>query len=379
MDYRSSDLIWGGNVKKWIITLAIVPVAALSLLFMFHGIFDPVREIPDPYYQDPGHNVTNRSELIHVLPRLTGAYQEDYFDCSEMSAFMEWYLEGHGVDTVIVTGERNQSHNISTGGFEYEKGAGDHAWIIANVSGERFLIESTLARVVPKSLERYYLADKTYNDIYDAVRSSRSVEEYDWWAVMDIGSPVPFKTPVSLPVSPELETDIFDLVNMAREDDGLPALKQNDALAEVARAYSRDLATHRDSGDDGEERVGDEEVDTGDAADELGDLLKKSGICYFDSSVEQTLSVPGPVYDYDEFLQTCLGAWAHGESGEAIGALDLDESGIGVAGDPDGNVYITQVSIRRIHCGYKDASCCKQQGYYPWCYKPWKCNRGICE
>jgi hypothetical protein len=360
-------------LKKWIITLAIVPIAALSLLFIFHGIFDPVRDIPDPYYRDTGHNVTNRSKLIQILPLLKDTYQEDCFDCSEMSAFMEWYLEGHGVDTVIVTGERNQPRNISVGGFEYEKGAGDHAWIVANVSGESVLIEPTLARVVPKSLERYYIADKTYNDIYDAVGSSRSVEEYDWWTVVDIGSPVPFKTPVSLPASTELETDIFDRVNNEREAGGLSALKQNEEIAEVARAYSRDLAARRDSGDD-DGNYGDD----GDN-DELGGLLKKSGIYYFDISIEQTLSVPGLVYDYEEFLQTCLDAWAHGESGEYAGASDLDESGIGVAVDPDGNVYVTQVSIRRIHCGYKGAPCCKEQGYYPWCYKPWECNRGICE
>jgi hypothetical protein len=345
---------------------------------VFHGIFDPIRNIPDPYYRDTGPNVTNRSELIHILPLLTGTYQEDYFDCSEMSAFMEWYLEGHGVDTVIVAGERNQPHNISTRGFEYEKGAGDHAWIVANISGERVLIEPTLACIVPKSLEKYYLADdKPYNDIYDAVSASRSVEEYDWWTVVDIGSPVPFKTPVSLPVSTKLETDIFDLVNMEREDDELLALKQNDEIAEVARAYSRDLAARKGSG--GDNGGNDGTADDDDNDDELGDLLKKSGISYFDISIEQTLSVPGPVYDYEGFLQTCLDEWAYGESGEDTGAPDFDESGIGVAVDPDDNVYVTQVSIRRVHCGYKGAPCCKEQGYYPWCYKPWECNRGICE
>ncbi len=116
-----------------------------------------------------------------------------------------------------------------------------------------------------------------------------------------------------------------------------------------------------------------------DNADELVDLLKKSGIYYFDVCTGRMLSVPGPVYDYEEFLQTCLDAWAPGESGEDTGAADIDESGIGVTVDPGGNIHITQVSIRRIHCGYKDASCCKQQGYYPWCYKQWECNQGICE
>ncbi len=199
------------------------------------------------------------------------------------------------------------------------------------------------------------------------MRSGRSVEEYDWWNVVDIGSPVPFKTPISLPASTDLEIVIFDRVNNAREADGLPALKHNDEIAEVARMYSRDLAAREDSGD----------YDDDDA--ELDDLLNKGGIYYFNIYAGRMLSVPGPVYDYEEFLQTCLDAWAHIESGEDTSASDLDESGIGAVVDPDGNVYITQVSIRRIHCGYKGAPCCKQQGYYPWCYRSWECNKGICK
>ena len=358
-------------MRKLIVILVIIPIAALSLLFAFHGIFDPVREIPDPYYRDTGHNVTNRSELIQILPLLTDAYQEDYFDCSEMSAFMEWYLEGHGVDTVIVTGERDQPHNISEEGFEYEKGAGAHAWIVSTISGERVLIEPTLARVVPKSLESYYLTDTIHDDIYDAVGSSRSVAEYDWWTVVNISSPVPFKTPVSLPAMAEMETELFDMVNAEREDNGLLTLEPNDEITEVARAYSRDMAGRGDSGDDDSDNYND---------DLLGDLLRESEIYYFDIYVGQVFSVPGPIYDYDyDFLKTCLDAWAHIESEEDAGALDPGESGIGVAIDPEGNIYVTQISIRRIDCGYRGAPCCKEQGYYPWCYKPWECSRGICE
>lgn len=348
------------GLKKWIVAL----VAISLTLFVLQEVFDPTREIPDPYYRSLGHgqNVTSGSELMQILPLLNDTYQEDLFDCSEMAAFIEWYLEGHGVDTVIVTGKHDQPYNVSIGGFEYTNNSGDHAWVVANLSERRILVEPTLARIVPEALEQYYSPDGAYDDIYDMVGSSRSADEYDWWTVVEIDSPVPFPTPVKLPQASEMEKDLFDLVNRERAKRGLEPLKYNDEIADIARAHSHSPAHF------GAENGA-----------ESGDLLRDCGVYYFDTSAEYMLSMPGPIYDYKEFLKMVSETWSSEESENQIPTSDFDETGIGAAVDSDGNIQLTRLAIRRIHCGYKGAPCCEEQGYYPWCYKPWKCNRGVCK
>ncbi len=345
---------------KWIAAFVIL---VLLVIFVFQVAVDPTREIPDPYYQAIGPNITSEAELRQSLPLLEGAYKENYFDCSEMAALIEWYLEGHGVDTRIITGEHNQPHNVLVDRFEYKNSIGDHAWVVSNISGKVFLIEPTMARIVPESLEQYYIPDGSYRDIYDVVDSSRGADEYDWWTMVEIGSPLPFPTPIRLPPASWLESDLFDLVNQEREKDGFSALKWNDEIAGAARAHSNGLAS---AGSD-------------DMKHAPADILQDNNIHYFDITVSRTLSMPGPVYNYEEFLKNCIDAWDSDETGQQITEPDFDEAGVGAASDPAGTVYFTQVSIRRIHCGYKNAPCCTEQGYYPWCYKPWECNRGICK
>ncbi|MEA1906436.1 MAG: CAP domain-containing protein [Euryarchaeota archaeon] len=345
---------------KWVAAFVIL---VLLVIVVFQVAVDPTREIPDPYYQAIGPNITSEAELRQSLPLLEGEYKENYFDCSEMAALIEWYLEGRGVDTRIITGARNMPHDVVVGGFEYKNSTGDHAWVVSNISGKVFLIEPTIARIVPESLEQYYIPDGSYSDIYEVVDSSRCADEYDWWTVVEIVSPLPFPTPIRLPRVSRLESDLFDLANSEREKDGFSALKWNSEIAGAARAHSKGLASA--GGDDLKHAP--------------ADILRDNDIYYFDITVSRTLSMPGPAYNYDEFLRNCIDAWDSNESGPQTPEHDFDESGVGAAVDPDGTVYFTQVSIRRIHCGYKNAPCCTEQGYYPWCYKPWKCNRGICK
>ena len=345
---------------KWIIAFIII---FLLVIVVFQVAVDPTREIPDPYYQAIGPGITSEAELRQSLPLLEGEYKENYFDCSEMAALIEWYLEGRGVNTRILTGEHNQPHNVLVGGFEYTNNTGDHAWVASNISGKVFLIEPTMARIVPESLEQYYIPDGSYSDIYDVVDSSRSASEYDWWTVVEIGSPLPFPTPIRLPRASWLESDLFDLMNKEREKNGFSALEWNGEIAGAARAHSKDLASA--GGDDLKHAP--------------ADILKDNDIYYFDITVSRTFSMPGPVYNYEEFLKNCVDAWDSNETEHQTAEPDFDESGVGAAVDSAGTVYFTQVSIRRIHCGYKNAPCCTEQGYYPWCYKPWECNRGTCK
>ena len=55
-----------------------------------------------------------------------------------------------------------------------------------------------------------------------------------------------------------------------------------------------------------------------------------------------------------------------------------DESGIGVA-TVGGYLISTQVFIKRADCGYKDGTCCVEEGYMPYCYTPMTCEQGLCK
>ena len=56
---------------------------------------------------------------------------------------------------------------------------------------------------------------------------------------------------------------------------------------------------------------------------------------------------------------------------------DYDEAGVGAA-YVNGYMIVSQIFIKRAHCGYLDGSCCVETGYLPYCYVPLSCNNNIC-
>ena len=62
--------------------------------------------LPEPYYTDiHKYGTGSLEDLKELLDHFcwTRANDEEVFDCSEMAAYMEWYLENHGFDTIIAT------------------------------------------------------------------------------------------------------------------------------------------------------------------------------------------------------------------------------------------------------------------------------------
>ncbi|UCH01401.1 MAG: hypothetical protein JSV20_05845, partial [Candidatus Bathyarchaeota archaeon] len=73
-------------------------------------------------------------------------YQEGVFDCSEMSASIERYLENNGWHALIICGDS-------------PSGTGEHAWVLVETSeGEYMPIEPTTIEIV--------WSDSTYFDNY---------------------------------------------------------------------------------------------------------------------------------------------------------------------------------------------------------------------
>lgn len=87
-------------------------------------------------------------------------YKENYFDCSERSAFVEYLLENEGFNTDIVGNET-------------------HCWVIVEAEAGKFVHIET---VTPPP---YFIDNKQhlyrYRSIYEAMQSNS--DEYDWWNI----------------------------------------------------------------------------------------------------------------------------------------------------------------------------------------------------
>jgi len=100
----------------------------------------------------------------------TKPYQEGVFDCSEMSAVLERYLENEGWHTKIVVGD-------------YPRGSGKHAWLLVETSEGKYMpVETTNIKVIwwsDPNFDNYWIYDDTFETIQDALAYSET--EFDWW------------------------------------------------------------------------------------------------------------------------------------------------------------------------------------------------------
>ncbi len=98
------------------------------------------------------------------------AYKEDVFDCSNMSAALEWTLENGGFHTIIVVG------NLPWGD------TGKHAWLLVEVdSGQYIPVESTKLSIVHGTdpyFRNYFNYDRTFETIEEALAYNRT--EFSW-------------------------------------------------------------------------------------------------------------------------------------------------------------------------------------------------------
>ena len=97
-------------------------------------------------------------------------YERGVFDCSEMSAYMEWELENLGWHTIIVAGDS-------------PFGSGYHAWLLVECEEGKYMpVEATTLEVVwwdDPYFDNYWEYDHFLEDILDALDYSET--EFDWW------------------------------------------------------------------------------------------------------------------------------------------------------------------------------------------------------
>ena len=99
-----------------------------------------------------------------------GVYKEGVFDCSEMSAYIEWKLENEGYHVDIVSGTTPWSD-------------GNHTWLLVETSlGYYMPVEATTYDLVKWDspyFDKYFEYGHKFETIQDAL--AYAYEEFDWW------------------------------------------------------------------------------------------------------------------------------------------------------------------------------------------------------
>ncbi len=160
-------------------------------------LLEQYEKVPHAYYSIEGfiHHSNTYEELCQFLTYefvLPTGYKLNVFDCSESAAYLEWALENAGFDAYITTGRT-----------PWEPSSGYHAWVIAYTAEYKVAIEATaltgeyylsylLAGRTPGIVygddslipgwENYYDGyDTSLKNIYQAIRSCGTTEEWNWW------------------------------------------------------------------------------------------------------------------------------------------------------------------------------------------------------
>jgi len=130
------------------------------------------RHVFSYYYVYPAEQkfgVYNLDDELYGLEWLH-PYQEGVFDCSEMSAYLEWYLENEGWHTIIIAGDS-------------PFGSGYHAWLLVECEEGKYMpVESTNIEIVwwdDPYFDNYFAYDYEFETIDDALAYSET--EFDWW------------------------------------------------------------------------------------------------------------------------------------------------------------------------------------------------------
>ncbi len=143
-----------------------------SYLANHHYADSAYEEMQFYFYYDKPEQKFGVYELRDEITGLTWKkpYQEGVFDCSEMSASLERYLENKGWHTKIIVGNS-------------PFGSGYHAWLLVETTSGKYMpVESTTIRVVwweDPNFDNYFKYDRSFETIQNALAWSET--EFDWW------------------------------------------------------------------------------------------------------------------------------------------------------------------------------------------------------
>ena len=136
-------------------------------------------QVPHGYYSTnffPEHrNTVEDLKAFLSKLKLPHKYERGVFDCSEISAYVEWALEDAGFVAYIVLGE------VDFGGDTKRI----HAWNMVKVAGATYYIDMSSGKPhIFKSDKHHLKIIKVFKNIYEAVEYYHSVKEWDWWSIV---------------------------------------------------------------------------------------------------------------------------------------------------------------------------------------------------
>ena len=139
-------------------------------------------------------------------------------------------------------------------------------------------------------------------------------------------------TPTSFALAADIEEQVFRAINRVREENHLAPLSAAKDLGSVARLHSQDMATRDYFGHVNPE------------GDNLGKRVKRNGITNWNRIAENIAMNCG----YGDPAMIAVKGWLE-SPGHRHNILDqnLTETGIGVAMDAKGRIYLTQLFARR--------------------------------
>ena len=159
------------NARNILAALLIVCIIGLPVVYSLGYINGTNSAGFDFYYVKPKQRY-GVDELDNYLKQWewVSPYQENAFDCSEMSAFVERDLENQGFHTTIVVGNS-------------PFGSGRHVWLLVETTVGKYVpVEATEIEVVWRSspyFDNYFKYDHEFETIEDALEYSQT--DFDWW------------------------------------------------------------------------------------------------------------------------------------------------------------------------------------------------------
>ena len=167
------------NMMKWKIGVVLI----LLILFLPIVANAQMPEIPEPYYINLHKYGTGSIEDLEVIINFSWTRPEEkrVFDCSEMSAYMEWYLENHGFDTVIYTNSTQEHAWVVARGVWVEERGPDFITFIPVQYNVAIECTPPIPRIATSS--SYHYPEIMYEDIYEAMEGEHPWE-FDWWNIL---------------------------------------------------------------------------------------------------------------------------------------------------------------------------------------------------